>query len=114
MSLLPYLVTLWLLMAGLYGVIRSRNLVQMTICLWVLQASTYVLLLSIGYVAGAGPPIFDPRHIALPSVDPVVQAMTLTDIVIGATLTALLLAMAVELEIQAGKTSSENSRPLRR
>ena len=45
MSFLPYAVAAWLAIVGLYGVVTSRNLIHLVICLSVVQASTYVLLL---------------------------------------------------------------------
>ncbi|MGH2875462.1 MAG: NADH-quinone oxidoreductase subunit K, partial [Solirubrobacteraceae bacterium] len=48
MSFLPYAVAAWLMLIGLYGVVSSRNLVHLIMCLSVVQASTYVLLLAIG------------------------------------------------------------------
>ncbi|MBV8205692.1 MAG: NADH-quinone oxidoreductase subunit K, partial [Acidobacteria bacterium] len=53
----PYAVAAWLFCAGLYGVATSRNFVHMIICLAVLQSSTYVLLLTIGYSTGGVAPI---------------------------------------------------------
>jgi multicomponent Na+:H+ antiporter subunit C len=97
MSFLPYVVAAWLFLVGLYGIVTSRNLIHMTVCLAVVQSSTYVLLLSIGYQAGAGPPVFANVPVGTPAVDPVVQALTLTDIVVGATVTALLLALAAQV-----------------
>ena len=47
MSVLPYVVAVWLLLAGLYGVVTSRHLVHLVLCLGVMQSSTYVLLLAI-------------------------------------------------------------------
>ena len=82
MSFLPYVVAAWLFLIGLYGIVTSRNLIHLTVCLAVVQSSTYVLLLSIGYRAGAGPPIFANVPAGTPAVDPVVQALTLTDIVV--------------------------------
>lgn len=102
MSFLPYVVAAWLFVIGLYGIITSRNLIHMTVCLAVMQSSTYVLLLSCGYVKNAGPPIFANVPVGTPAVDPVVQALTLTDIVVGATVTALLLAMAAQVEKRLG------------
>ena len=82
MSLLAYLVAVWLFVAGIYGVVTSRHLVHLVMCLSVAQASTYVLLLGIGYrKGGAGADLR--RHPDLtPVVDPVVQALTLTDVVV--------------------------------
>ena len=58
MSFLPYGVAAWLFMIGLYGLASSENLIGMVICLAVLQSSTYVLLLAIGYRSHASAPIF--------------------------------------------------------
>ncbi|HZT12494.1 MAG TPA: cation:proton antiporter subunit C [Candidatus Baltobacteraceae bacterium] len=101
---LPYAVAVWLFLAGAYGLVRSRHLVHSVLCLAVVQSSTYVLLLSIGFLAKAGAPIFNPPQVpsGSRSVDPVVQALTLTDIVVGATVTALLLAMTIQIHRRKG------------
>ncbi len=96
MSFLPYAVAAWLLLVGLYGVVSSRNLVHLILCLSVVQASTYVLLLAIGYRTGAKAPVFADIPLSVPVVDPVVQSLTLTDVVVEATVTALLLALALQ------------------
>ena len=102
MSIFPYLVAAWLFVIGLYGVISSRNFVHITMCLAVLQSSTYVLLLTIGYKVGGVPPIFAGAKVGTPAVDPVVQALMLTDIVVEATVVALLLSLAVQVQKAAG------------
>jgi multicomponent Na+:H+ antiporter subunit C len=95
-----YLTAGWLVLIGAAGIVYSRNLVHTVACLSVAQAGTYVLLLGVGYQRGATAPVYDstasPGHLP-PSVDPVVQAMTLTDIVVSATVTALLLAMTIQV-----------------
>ncbi len=96
MSFFPYFVAAWLLIIGLYGVVSSRNFVHLIICLAVVQSSTYVLLLAIGYRWGGVAPIFADIPVGTPAVDPVVQALMLTDIVVEATVVALLLALAVQ------------------
>ncbi|HLJ76093.1 MAG TPA: cation:proton antiporter subunit C [Acidobacteriaceae bacterium] len=97
MSFFPYAVAAWLFVMGLYGVVTSRNFVHLIMCLAVLQSSTYVLLLSIGYRWGGVPPVFAGPPVGTPAVDPIVQALMLTDIVVEATVVALLLALAVQL-----------------
>ena len=89
-----YLVAAWLLLVGLYGIVTSRNLVHAIICLSVAQSSTYILLLSVGFERGGTAPIFLDVPVGTKAVDPVVGALTLTDIVVGATVSALLLALA--------------------
>jgi multicomponent Na+:H+ antiporter subunit C len=101
MSIYPYCVAAWLMLAGAYGIVRSRNIVHAVVCLSVAQAGTYVLLLAVGYQHGATAPVFGSTTKPNRNVtDPVVQAMTLTDIVVSATVTALLLALAVQINKQ--------------
>ena len=113
-ELLPWAVSVWLLGVGLYGIVTSRNYVHLIGCLSVVQSSTYVLLLAVGYRTGAGPPIFYTHPVGTPAVDPVVQALVLTDIVIGATVTALLLALVLQLHKRRGTLDPEKLRPMQR
>ncbi len=46
---LCYYVAAWLLVTALYGVATSRNLVHLIGCLGVVQAASYLVLLSIGF-----------------------------------------------------------------
>lgn len=96
MSVLAYGTAAWLFVIGLYGIVSSRNLIHLIICLSVVQSATYVLLLAIGYRTGAAAPIFAEIPTSTPAVDPVVQALTLTDVVVEATVVALMLALAVQ------------------
>jgi multicomponent Na+:H+ antiporter subunit C len=112
MSILPWLVTAWLMVIGLYGVITSRNLIHQVLCLSVIQSATYVLLLAIGYRTGSGPPIFATSPPGTPAVDPVVQALTLTDIVVEATVIALLLSLAVQTWKRFGTIDPQQLRAL--
>jgi multicomponent Na+:H+ antiporter subunit C len=101
MSALPYLVAGWICLIGIYGIVTSRNLIHLALCLTVTQSSTYVLLLAIGYVKGGGPPIFKGVKLGTTSVDPVVQSLTLTDIVVSVTVLALILALALKVHEHA-------------
>ncbi len=112
-SLLPWAVAAWLLGVGLYAMVTSRNFVHLIGCLSVVQSSTYVLLLSVGFRTGRIAPIFYTRPPGTPAVDPVVQALVLTDVVIGATVTALLLALILQLHKRRGTVNPEALRPMR-
>jgi multicomponent Na+:H+ antiporter subunit C len=111
-SFLPYGVAAWLIAIGLYGIVTSRNLVHLVVCLTVVQSSTYVLLLAIGYREGGQAPIFADIPVGTKAVDPVVQALTLVDIVVEATVTALLLALAVQAHKRFGSVDPDDLRPL--
>jgi multicomponent Na+:H+ antiporter subunit C len=110
---LPYLVAVWLFAIGLYGIATSRNLIHMVTCLSVLQSSTYVLLLAVGYRAGGTAPIFLDVPVGTNAVDPVVKALALTDGVVGVTVSALLLALAVQAHKRHGTLDPEELRALR-
>lgn len=112
-AFLPYAVAAWLFAIGLYGIVTSRNLMHLVVCLAVLQSSTYVLLLAIGYRVGAVAPVFAGVPVGTPAVDPVVQALMLTDIVVEATVMALLLALAVQAHKRTGTLDPDKLKELR-
>jgi multicomponent Na+:H+ antiporter subunit C len=112
-SFLPFAVAAWLFLAGLYGVVASKNLIRTIISLTVVQSSTYVLLLAIGYSSSAKAPIFADIPQVTKAVDPVVQVLVLTDIVIEATVTGLLLALAVQAHKRFGSLDPQDLGELR-
>jgi multicomponent Na+:H+ antiporter subunit C len=112
MSFLPFAIAAWLFLAGLYGIVASRNLIRTIISLAVVQASTYVLLLGVGYRTGGQAPIYADIPGTSNAVDPVVQVLVLTDIVIEATVTALLLALAVQAHKRFGSIDPKDLRAL--
>jgi multicomponent Na+:H+ antiporter subunit C len=101
-NVLPFVVAAWVFGIGVYGAIISRNLIHLALCLTVAQSSTYVLLLSIGYRHHAGAPIFKGVKLGTPAVDPVVQSLTLTDVVVSVTVIALILALSLDVHRQSG------------
>jgi len=97
---------------GFYGIATSRNFVHLVGCLGVCQSATYVLLLGLGYRWGSIAPIFYDHPPGTPAVDPVMQALVLTDIVVGATLTALLLVLTIQVYKRSGSLDPEKLRPM--
>jgi multicomponent Na+:H+ antiporter subunit C len=76
-------VAMWLFFIGLYGIVTSRHLIHLCICLTVVQASSYVLLTVIGFRPGLPAPVFtDNVYPGAKTVDAVIQALMLTDIVV--------------------------------
>ena len=102
MNFLAYAVAAWICLIGIFGAITSRNLIHLALCLTVTQSSTYVLLLSLGYRRGGGAPIFKGVKLGTTSVDPIVQSLTLTDIVVSVTVVGLILALALDTHKEAG------------
>lgn len=102
LEFLPYVMAGWLFVCGLYGIVTSRHLVHCVICLAVLQTSTYMLLLGIGYRVGGSAPVYADIAPGKLPVDPVVQALMLTDVVVEAVVVALLLAIVVKAYEKSG------------
>ena len=113
LSMLPYVVAAWLFFCGLYGIITSRHLVHSVICLAILQTSTYMLLLGIGYRVGGSAPVCADIPVAKLTVDPVVQALMLTAFVVEAVVVALLLAIVVKAYEQSGCIDPRDLRTMR-
>jgi multicomponent Na+:H+ antiporter subunit C len=101
-SYAPYALAVWLVIVGLLGIVRSRNLIHLVLCVTIVQSSTYVLLLAIGYRKHASAPIFADTSTKTKVVDPVVQALTLTDIVVSVTVAAVLLALVLDAHERKG------------
>jgi multicomponent Na+:H+ antiporter subunit C len=101
-SYLPYAVAAWICLAGIAGIATSRNLIHLAVCLTVMQSSSYVLLLSVGYVKHGAAPIFKGTKPGATAVDPVVQALTLTDVVVSVAVIALILALALDAHRLSG------------
>jgi len=113
MSFLPFAVAAWLFVIGLWGVVSSRNLVRTVLCLTVVQSSTYLVLLGVGFRSGGKAPIVADIPATSRLVDPVVQVLVLTDIVIEATVVALVLALVVQAHKRFGSVDPNDLRPLR-
>ena len=108
----PFLLCGWLFLVGLYGVVTSRNFIHMIMCLSVVQSSTYVLILQVGYVAGGTAPIFKDVPVGTRAADPIVQSLVLTDIVVGVVVAALLLALALQAHKAAGTMNPDDLRAM--
>ena len=113
MSFLPYAVAAWLFVVGLWGIVVSRNLVRTVLCLTVVQSSTYLVLVGVGYRSAGKAPVVADIPVVERLVDPTVQVLVLTDIVIEATVTALLLALVVQAHKRFGSLDPDDLRAIR-
>jgi multicomponent Na+:H+ antiporter subunit C len=67
-----------------------------------------VLLLAVGFQNHVPAPVFgSTSKPTIKVVDPLVQAMTLTDVVVSATVTALLLALAIQVHKRQGTVNPD-------
>ena len=99
MILTNYITAVVLMTLGLYVLCFQRDLIKMVVGLGILDYGVNLLIVSIGYRPGGTAPLFveDEIRPGMHFVDPVPQALTLTSIVIGACVTAMALAIVVQL-----------------
>ncbi|HZT92161.1 MAG TPA: NADH-quinone oxidoreductase subunit K [Gaiellaceae bacterium] len=96
MSILPYLLCAFVFGCGLFGIVTSRNVIHMVVCVSVCQSATYILLLAIGYKNHGTAPVYADIPSSRVVTDPIVQSLTLTDIVVAVAVSAVLLAFALK------------------
>ncbi|ADP84503.1 sodium:proton antiporter [Pseudofrankia inefficax] len=110
-----YLVAVAIMLIGAFGMVRAKNLISLVTCLSVAQSGTYVLLVAVGFQRGAPAPVFG-EPASPPTIrvtDPLVQAMALTDVVVSATVTALLLALTIQVAKTHGTIDPDELSSLR-
>ena len=96
----PLHISILLFFIGLYGVINKNNLIKKVIGLTIMNGSTVLFFISIGYSGKGIAPIFGENFSGQSMqvmVNPVPQALMLTAIVIGVSVTALALALIVKI-----------------
>ena len=109
MNAAPYALAAFIMCVGIWGLVHQRTLVGQVVALGIAQSSTYILLLTIGYRFGAAAPILvGTQPSRTPTVDPVVQALCLTDIVVSATTMALLLVFVGRISEASGSIESDD------
>lgn len=105
------LVTISLFLLGIYAVLTQRNLIKIMMGINIMETAVLLLLVSHGYVEGRKPPIIAGE--GLTYADPVPQAMALTAIVIGASVTALGLSIIIRIAKYYGTLDVRAIRRLR-
>ena len=95
LGLYNYWIVIFLMMAGFFIVMTSRNLVKKIIGLNIFQAAVFLFYISMGKVAGGSAPIIE-AGIETYS-NPLPHVLILTAIVVGVATTALGLALIVRL-----------------
>lgn len=75
---------------GLYGAMTQRNIVKTIIAVNIMDVAAIVFFLVINYQVSASPPVAPTEA---PIADPIPQALMITAIVIGVSVTAMCLAL---------------------
>jgi multicomponent Na+:H+ antiporter subunit C len=121
MIIVNYLGAAAIFTLGLYTVLTRRNTVKIVMGLSLMEASGYLLLLSMAYRSGSTAPVLlsppagqTEQSLARGNVaDPMLQNICLTAIVIGVAITAVFLALVVRLAQHHRSLDAADMRELR-
>ena len=98
---------------GLYGLVARRSIIKTILSLWIMESAVILYFLTANHLPGAVPPILD-MAAGKPVADPVPQALTITAIVIGISVTAVALSMLLYLYHKIGTSNWCKARDARR
>jgi multicomponent Na+:H+ antiporter subunit C len=90
-----YLITIFIMVAGLYIVISRGNLVKKLVGLAIFQTSVYLLYIEPAKILGGTAPVLDPAFTIYSN--PLPHVLILTAIVVGVATLALGLAITVRI-----------------
>jgi energy-converting hydrogenase B subunit E len=90
-----------LVLIGLWGMLTHRNIFRIIIGFSLIDTGIHIVIVSIGYITNGTAPIIDgalnKSDAASRVVDPIPSALVVTAIVIGLSVTAVMLAYAIRL-----------------
>ncbi len=95
---IPYLAVAGLIIIGLYAVLFKRNLIKMIIGITLIESGVNLYLITLSFREGSVAPIYTADTTANTVMSlPVPQALTLTSIVIGVAVLALMLSLVIHI-----------------
>lgn len=109
---IPYIAVAALVLIGLYALIFKRNLIKMVIGITLIESGVNLFLITLGYRTGSVAPIYTSSPGGLMAF-PVPQALTLTSIVIGVAVLALMLSLVVHIYRHYGSLDARKARRLK-
>ena len=92
-----YLLCLALFAVGLYCVLRKRNLIKIIIGIGIMGYAVNLFFVLTGYRIHGRSPIFSHEQLIENMVDPLPQAVVLVAIVLGLSVTLLLISIAMRI-----------------
>ena len=121
MGMTIYIMAFAFLLTGLYVLVAKKNVVRIIIGIAILGYAANLLLVLVGYRATDRPAATAPilakgqtaANLVATASDPLPQAMVLTSIVIGLSVTALAVAMAIRLYDKYGTFDMNDIRRLK-
>lgn len=108
-----YFLCFILFCVGLYCILRKRNIIKIIIGLGIIEYAVNMFIVLSGYRMHGRAPILAPDQEILNMVDPLPQAMVLTTIVIGLSVTVVVVSLAIRIYEKYGTFDITKIRRLR-
>jgi len=93
---IPYIAVACLILIGLYALVFKRNLIKMIIGITLIESGVNLFIITLGYRKGSIAPIYTSSPGGVMAL-PIPQALTLTSIVIGVAVLALMLSFVIHI-----------------
>ncbi len=110
---LPFIAVALLIGIALATILLKKNMIKMVMGLAMLEGAVNLFLVTLGYRENGIAPIFTNAPEGAAMVLPTVQALTLTNIVIGVATTALMLVLVMVIYKKYGTVNSDKMRRLK-
>lgn len=111
LGLYNYWVFIFLLAVGMYAIVAKGNYVKRMIGLAIFQAAVFLLFITMDKVEGGTGPVILPNAPADQLyANPLPQVLILTAIVVGISITALGLAIAIRIREEYGSVEEAETR----
>lgn len=94
------ILTFIVILVGFYGLATSKNVIKSIFSVTIIESGVILLFLNLGNLQGGQIPIVS--NVLTDIVDPLPQALMITTIVIGSTVTALALMLSIKVFHQYG------------
>jgi multicomponent Na+:H+ antiporter subunit C len=107
---LPYIAVAALIIIGLYAVVFRRNLIKIVIGITLIESGVNLFLITLGYRENSIAPIHHVGDKTSVMSLPVPQALTLTSIVIGVAVLALMLSLVIHIYRHYGTLNAQKLR----
>ena len=108
-----YLMCFILFSIGIYCILVKRNLIKIIIGIGIAEYAVNLFFILVGYRAQGRAPILAKQQVVQDMVDPLPQALILTNIVIGLAVTVLIVAIAIRIYEKYGTFDITKIRRLR-
>ncbi len=89
------ILTFIVILIGIYGLATSKNIIKSVFCVTIVETGIILLFLNLGNFEEGTIPIL--TQLGIPIVDPIPQALMITTIVIGSTITSLALMLCIKI-----------------